>query len=199
MKITLTESQLIKILSEISNNDLLNNLLDKVLEHGFESLTPNEKLRLRQLSGEKVEIPREPEPVNVPVNEPDEENEIRFASLSFIDNFPSDYEISIGNRLFKSYINDIEYADVDTDYELNENNFINFSDGEITVKLIPFVNGTRNFLVISDNGFKKTFKFNSELPKNNEETSLLIRFFKSHTLPKLLQEVIAHHNKKELP
>jgi len=196
MKIKLTEAQIIKVLSEISDNDIMNHILDKINNGGLESLTPEDKIKLRQLSGEKVKMP-EPEPVpDEPVN--DEENEIRFASLNFIDNFPTDMEFNFEGRNFHAEVNDIEYGDVETEYDPTESNFIVLSDGEVMVKIFPFYNNTREFRIISNNGFKKPFKFNAEIPSNEDSASLFIRFFIKQTLPKTMQDVLNHHNKGEV-
>jgi len=196
MKIKLTEAQIIKVLSEISDNDIMNHILDKINNGGLESLTPEDKIKLRQLSGEKVKMP-EPEPVpDEPVN--DEENEIRFASLNFIDNFPTDMEFNFEGRNFHAEVNDIEYGDVETEYDPTESNFIVLSDGEVMVKIFPFYNNTREFRIISNNGFKKSFKFNAEIPSNEDSASLFIRFFIKQTLPKTMQDVLNHHNKGEV-
>lgn len=192
MKIKLTESQIVKVLSEISDNDIMNHILDKLNLGGLESLTPEDKIKLRQLSGEKVKMP-EPEPVNdEPVN--NEENEIRFASLNFIDNFPTDMEFNFDGRDFHAEVNDIEYGDVEDEYDSTESNFIILSDGETMVKIYPFYNNTREFKILSNNGYRKSFKFNAEIPSNEESVILLIRFFIKKTLPKTMIDVFNHHN-----
>lgn len=199
MKIKLTESQVIRVLSEISNNDIMNHILDKINSGGLESLTPEDKIKLRQLSGEKIQMPSKPEPENVPDEEiNNEENEIRFASLNFIDNFPTDMEFNFEDRNFHAEVNDIEYGDVETEYDPSESNFIVLSDGEIMVKIFPFYNNTREFRIICNNGFKKSFKFNAEIPTNEDSVNLFTRFFIKQTLPKTMQEVLNHHNKGEM-
>jgi hypothetical protein len=192
MKIQLTESQMMKVISEISAKDEMNHLLDKILSSGIESLSDEERIRLRQLSGEKVEMPAKPEPTKE--EEPDERNEIKFATLSFFDNFPSDYSFEIGGREFRTYLNDFEYGDVDTGYDEHENNFINITDGDITVKIIPFNNETRYFVVLTEYGFSKKFKYNTDLPKNDGDASLMVRFFIKQSLPKIMGDAIAYYN-----
>ena len=196
MKIKLTETQIIQVLSEISNNDIMNHILDKINTSGFESLSPEDKIKLRQLSGEKVEMPLDPDVQDEPIN--DEENQIRFASLNFIDNFPTDMDFNFGGREFHAEVNDIEYGDVETEYDPSESNFIILSDGELMVKIFPFYNNTREFRVISNNGFKKSIKFNAEIPTNEESVNLFIRFFIKQTLSKTMQDILNHHNKGEI-
>jgi hypothetical protein len=196
MKIKLTESQIINVLSEISNNDILNHILDKINSGGIESLSPEDKIKLRQLSGEKVKMP-EPEIVhNEPVN--NEENEIRFASLNFIDNFPTDMDFNFEGRNFHAEVNDIEFGDVEDDYDPTESNFIILSDNETIVKIFPFYNNTREFKILSNNGYRKSVKFNAEIPSDEESVNLFIRFFIRKTLPKTMQDVLNHHNEGEV-
>lgn len=198
MKITLTESQILRILSEISDTDIMNHILDKISARGFDSLTPEDKIKLRQLSGEKVSMPAKPnldiqdEPVN------NEENDIRFASLNFIDNFPTDMEFNFGGRDFHAEINNIEYGDVETEYDPTESNFIILSDGEIMVKIYPFYNNTRDFRVLSNGGYRKVFKFKANIPTNEDDITLLVKFFIKQTLPKTMDDILNHHNKGEM-
>ena len=196
MKIKLTESQIINILSEISDNDILNHILDKINSDGIESLSPEDKIKLRQLSGEKVKMP-EPEVVQDKIIN-NEENEIRFASLNFIDNFPTDINLNFNGRDFHAEVNDIDFGDVEDDYDPTESNFIILSDGETIVKIYPFYNNTREFRILSNNGYKKSVKFNAEIPSNEESTKLFVRFFIKKTLPKTMQDVINHHDKGEV-
>lgn len=195
MKIKLTESQIIQVLSEVSDNDIMNHILDKISSSGVESLTPEEKIKLRQLSGEKVQMPVEPVQ-NEPENH--ELNEIRFASLNFIENFPTDMDFNFEGREFHAEVNDIEYGDVETEYDSTESNFIILSDGEIMVKMFPFYNNTREFRVMANNGFRKSFKFNAEIPRSEEAVNLLVKIFVKQTLPKTMHDVLNHHNKGEM-
>ena len=196
MKIKLTESQIFQVLTEVSSNDIMNHILDKISSGGIDSLTPEEKIKLRQLSGEKVQMPVEPEPVNEPVN--NEVNEIRFASLNFIENFPTDMEYNFEGREFHAEVNDIEYGDVETEYDSTESNFIILSDGEIMVKIFPFYNNTREFRVMSNNGYRRSFKFNAEIPNSEEAVNLLVKIFVKQTLPKTMHDVLNFHNKGEM-
>ena len=186
---------MLKVISEISEKDEMNNLLDKIVSSGIESLSDQERIRLRQLSGEKVDMPVQPEPAKE--NVLDEKNEIRFATLAFFDNFPSDYSFEIAEREFRTYLNDLEYGDVDTGYDEHENNFINITDGDITVKIIPFNNETRYFVVLTEYGFSKKFKYNADLPKNDGDASLMVRFFIKHSLPNIMGDAIEFYNKKQ--
>ena len=184
---------MLKVISEISEKDEMNNLLDKILSSGIESLSDQERIRLRQLSGEKVDMPVQPEADKE--EEPDEKSEIKFATLAFFDNFPSDYSFEIGGREFRTYLNDLEYGDVDTGYDEHENNFINITDGDITVKIIPFNDETRYFVVLTEYGFSKKFKYNADLPKNDGDASLMVRFFIKQSLPKIMNDAVDYYNK----
>jgi len=198
MKIKLTESQIIQVLSELSNNDIMNHILDKINSGGINTLSPEDRIKLRQLSGEKIKMPVDSEVKNDPINNEDnEENEIRYASLKFIDSFPIDMEFKFEGRIFQPEINNMEYIDDENEYDPTESNFIILSDGKIMVKIYPFYNKTREFRIISNDGFKKTIKFNSEIPSNEDSSNLFVRFFINKTLPKIMQEVLNQYNKEK--
>lgn len=196
MKIIINESQIINVLSEVSDNDILNHLLDKITKGGVNSLSPEDKMKLRQLSGEKVEMPKPEVKKEVPVN--NEENELRFASLNFIDNFPTDMDFNFGGRNFHAEINDIEFGDVEDDYDPTESNFIILSDGDIIVKIYPFYNNTREFRILSGGGYRKLIRFNAEVPTDEDSVILLIRLFLKQSLPKIMSDVLNHHDQNEV-
>ena len=210
MKIILKESQIFKILLEISNsdNELLNQLITKIEDNGYESLTPREKLLLRKLTGEKVNVPDEEIEPQEPIKEPikvqndktesdvDESTEISYASLMFFELFPQNLKLNVDGREFRVVLNDFEEGDVETEYEPEVHKYIIITDDVVTLKLFPFHNNTRNFIVITEEGTNMKSRYNAKLPSDEKETTVLVKFTTSVMIPKFIKEIINNNNKR---
>lgn len=95
MKIIISEQQFRQIIYELDNEDRINQLLDKITIDGMDSLSSDERLELRQLSGEKIPSAELKQTVKLtpPVNKNDDP--IESFAIEFYKHFPKHITLTV--------------------------------------------------------------------------------------------------------
>jgi len=189
MKIILTESQIQKILVELYGKNkaerIMDILLDKVSNDGYESLSPREKEMLSKLSrGENVDYDDEEETEKSFDDSSDDDTlvddkkEYIDDTLSlFLDNFPDGHEFNSAGSLWK-----INVTDMDTGVGLIVHN------EENEIEIIPFVQeGNKILITFKDKTWVLTIK---KIPKTIDEMKKFIDEFLKGALPKIISQII---------
>lgn len=183
MKVILSESQVLNILNEITSEQRMDFLLDKVSEGGIDSLTPAEKIELRKLSGEDIDSGEEESTTN------DFDDEYRNKDLDlpnvieYIENtFPDGITFEIGHVSWEAYVGEKTYG-------LEDDLKISVTDGDRLIDIYPFKDGESKLKVLSTE--RKPFGVNvNSIPTNTDEVEYFMRSFINVDIPKIITYVL---------
>lgn len=177
MKVILSESQVLNILNEITSEQRMDYLLDKVSEGGIESLTPAEKIELRKLSGEDVSSDEE-DYENGEEEYKNEDLEMPEVLEFISNNFPDGITFNIGQSSWEAFI----------DKEDNEFK-ISITDGDRLIDVYPFKNGETKLKVLSTE--RSPFRVNlDKIPTNMDEAEYFVRSLLNVDIPKIITYVL---------
>lgn len=187
MKVILSESQILNILNEITSEQRMNFLLDKISHGGLDSLTPAEKIELRMLSGEDVGSDEEnsvnlsDKLTNDSVTDYDEDVLNLSNVVGYIfENFPDGITFEIGHVSWEAFV----------DKDIMEDDLkISVTDGERLIDIFPFKDGESKLKVLSTE--RKPFGVNvNSIPTNTDEVEYFMRSFINVDIPKIITYVL---------
>lgn len=181
MKVVLSESQLLNILNEITSEQRMDFLLDKVSEGGIDSLTPAEKIELRKLSGEDISS--------------DEENAANLSSKMMDDSGESNDEIlNVSNVIGYIFDNMPEGMTYDIQGErweifLEDKEKILVTDGDRGIFIYPFYNGDSKIVIKSTE--RSPFRINlNNIPSNKIEIEDFMENLINYEIPKIINYIL---------
>lgn len=187
MKVILSESQVLNILNEITSEQRMDFLLDKVSEGGIESLTPMERIELRRLSGENIDSDEENAVGLSDKIAGDEEtgNDDEILDKSnlvgyIMDTYPDGKTYNIGNVTWNTFV----------DKEMGEDLFkISITDGDRLIDLYPFENGEDKIMVKTTE--RRPFSLNLQsVPTTRDEMEYFMRSLIHIEIPKIITYVL---------
>lgn len=189
MKVVLSESQVLNILNEITSEQRMDFLLDKVSVGGINSLTPAERIELRRLSGEDVSSDEE-NAVNLSDKiSNDDESEVYDDELElpdvieFInDNFPDGITFNIGHASWEAFI-DRETEGLESQLK------ISITDGDRLIDIYPFKNGENKLKIWSTE--RSPFGITTpNIPSSLGEMEHFMRSLVNIEIPKIITYVL---------
>jgi hypothetical protein len=168
-------------LNEITSEQRMDYLLDKVSENGFESLSPTEKIELRRLSGEDVGSEEENDVETSDETEYNDYNLELSDVNEFIDNnFPDGITFNIGNTTWSAFI----------DRELKDSELkITITDGDRLIDVFPFKDGENKIKVLSTERAPFTGNI-KKVPANMDEAEYFMRTLINVEIPKIINFVL---------
>lgn len=183
MKVILNESQVLNILNEITSEQRMDFLLDKVSKEGINSLTPAEKIELRRLSGEDVDSDEEETSNDFDNEYTNEDLEFSDVIELISDSFPNGITFRIDNTTWNAFI-----ENEPSGLENNELK-ISVTDGERLIDIFPFKDGESKLRVLSTE--RRPFGVNLKgIPTNMDETGYFIRTLINVDIPKIISYVL---------
>lgn len=181
MKIILTESQFDNLSENLGNDQMLNNILDKISKEGVGSLSDEEKNLLSQMSTGEYEKNTDDDE-NKYVDSGDEMDQEEMMSM-IQTAYPEDFEeiLDISGRKFKlTYVNG-DYGDFN--YKL-------IGQGN-TLIIEPFYNSDFIFKVTLNNGYTRKYKIRSDnFPTDDENIGEYMDYMTNDLIPKLVVDII---------